>query len=108
MAPPPQRPPPQRPPPQRLAGDDDDVRALLRLTGLRRYRNGLLALDYFGRRMERRWAQVRLDGQWYGRAALADWLRRRAERGLPPAVPHSGRPLSARDARAVLSSTWCC
>ena len=90
------------------AQEDDGVRALLRVSGLSRYANGRLALDYFSRRLRRRWAQVRLDGQWYDRAALGDYLRRRAARGQPPAVPHSGRVLAAETVRAIQASTWCC
>lgn len=84
------------------------VRTLLRVTGLRGYRNGRLALDYFTRRLRRRLSQVLVQGQWYDRAALAAYARDRRRRGLRVVVPHSGAPLPREVERAVTARAWCC
>jgi len=81
---------------------------LMRVTGLRGYRNGRLALDYFTRRLRRRKDQIQVDGQWYGRAALAAYARDRRRRGLRVVVPHSGAPLPRSVEASVSARSWCC
>jgi hypothetical protein len=58
------------------------------LAGVRRTRNGRLAVDWLSRRQVPRWRLVVLDGDWYAR----NGIRRRA--AARPAVPKTGRRLT--------------
>lgn len=57
---------------------------------LHRTRNGRLEMDYLSRTLMPRWKMVRIDGVYYDRKALADWLVRRG-----PHAPSSRKALSA-------------
>lgn len=61
--------------------------------GMQRSRNGRLGLDRLSRRLVARWRALRLDGEWYDR-------RRARTRGLTR-VPHSRRPLTPGELRAL-------
>lgn len=52
---------------------------LRRLADAPRHRNGRLEIDWFSRRQMTRWRMVPLDGQWYERGRLRDWLQGRAQ-----------------------------
>ena len=62
-----------------------------------RYLNGRLALNWLGRRLKSRWRMVYLDGQWYDRAAIREWIAARRERQLAVYVPHSRRAFTDAD-----------
>jgi hypothetical protein len=81
---------------------------LLNLTEAPRYRNGRLEIDWFSRRQLARWRMMPLDGQWYDRGRLRDWLRRRAQdrqgrvqtrASTYDVVPASRRRLTPAEAR---------
>jgi hypothetical protein len=59
-------------------GAAERVRDLARVA---RLRNGRLEVDWLSRRLEPRWRMLALDGRWYDRARLRDWL---AATGRPP------------------------
>lgn len=54
--------------------DDATLADLANLTGMHRARNARLEVDYLSRGLEPRWQMVRVDGTWYDRRALAEWL----------------------------------
>ncbi len=74
----------------------NNVRAV---TGVRRVRNGRLAINRLSRAAKPRWRMILLDGQWYDRdrlRALVSNTRRRT------AVPHSARALTAAELADVM------
>ncbi len=77
----------------------DDSETLRDLTGVARARNGRLAVNWITRALRPRWRMLRLDGQWYDRAALRDFLRSRANRRAAGAalVPHSRRAMTRKE-----------
>ena len=89
------------------------------LTGVRRSRNGRLAIDWLSRRQKPRWRMLSLDGQMYDRDRLRDRVRQRvaqtrvataAAAGATAAgataavVPSTSRPLTAEEVAAVMNT----
>ena len=62
------------------------------LTRAARARNGRLAINWISRRQRPRWRMLRLDGDWYDRAALQALVRRRGAQ-----VPATRRALTAAE-----------
>lgn len=62
---------------------------LARELGLHRITNGRMAVDEFSRGKKPLWDMVRIDGVYYDRRALADWIVKRGKY-----APGSRRPLS--------------
>ncbi len=70
------------------------IRKIQEMTGQPRYLNARPFVDQLDRRKHTRYRMAFLDGMWYDRTALKQWLDERRSRGLPPMVPHSQRVLS--------------
>lgn len=89
---------------------------LQELTGVRRSRNGRLAIDWLSRRQKPRWRMVALDGQLYDRDRLRDRLQDRLrQRGTNTAatvvnraavtvVPSTSRPLTPQEVAEVMNA----
>jgi hypothetical protein len=62
---------------------------LMDLTGVHRYRNGRMDVDFSSRGLQPRWKLVKVDGVWYDRKDMARWI---LDRG--PVSPVTRRPLT--------------
>lgn len=61
-------------------------------TNVHRKRDGRMEIDYFSRRLQPRWKLIKIDGVYYDRKSLANWLLTRGA-----SVPTSRRPFTAKE-----------
>lgn len=69
-------------------------------TGVRRTRNGRLAINRLSRTAKPRWRMILLDGQWYDR----DRLRALLAGARRTRVPHSTRELTVAELENIMDS----
>ena len=74
------------------------------ITGVRRVRNGRLAVNRISRATKPRWRMLALDGQWYDRDRLRELVVGARRDGRRTAVPHSTRALTAAELDAILNT----
>jgi hypothetical protein len=66
---------------------------------MHRTRNGRLNVDFLSRRLMPRWKMIKIDGVYYERKALAEWLLRRGAY-----APASRRPLTPAQSADVANA----
>lgn len=72
------------------------------VTGVRRTRNGRLALNRLSRATKARWRMIQLDGQWYDRERLRAMTEAVQRSGRRATVPHSTRAMTTAELEDVL------
>lgn len=77
------------------------------VTGVRRTRNGRLAINRLSRTAKPRWRMILLDGQWYDRNRLRALVIDAQRAGRRTVVPHSLRNLTPAElANATDLQPW--